>query len=98
MSSCESNIQSVRFTDDRLTFDLVDGRTITAPLAYYPTLMNASSEQRSDFEIVGHMVHWIGLDSDLSSDCLLEGAKELPLYYSSDEHRAGAESESKYEE
>ena len=98
MRICEANIQSARFTKDSLTFDLVDGRTITAPLAYYPTLMNASSEQRSDFEIVGHMVHWIGLDSDLSSDCLLKGAKELPLYYSSDEHRAVAESESKYEE
>ena len=98
MNAYEVDIKVVHFTKDTLTFDLVDGRTITAPLAYYPTLMNASSEQRSDFEIVGHMVHWIGLDSDLSSDCLLKGAKELPLYYSSDEHRAVAESESKYEE
>lgn len=98
MNACEVDIKAVRFAKDRLTFDRVDGRTITVPLAYYPTLMNASTEQRSDFEIVGHMVRWIELDSDLSSDCLLKGAKELPLHYSSDEHRAVAESEPKYEE
>jgi hypothetical protein len=45
---------------------------------------------------VGHMVHWIGLDADLSSDCLLQGAKELPLYHSPQEHRAVAESAGRY--
>ena len=98
MNACEVDVKAVRFDDDSLAFDLVDGRTISAPLAYYPTLMNASEEQRNDFKIVGHMVHWIALDADLSSDCLLQGAKELPLYHIPDEHRAVAESEVKYSE
>jgi len=82
--------------DDSLVFDLVDGRTISAPLAYYPTLMNATEDQQLDFKVVGHMVHWIALDADLSSDCLLQGAKELPLYHIPDEHRAVAETDAKY--
>jgi hypothetical protein len=98
MSAYEVDIEAVRFSADSLTFELADGRVISAPLAYYPTLMNATEQQRTDFEIVGHMVHWIELDADLSSDCLLQGAKELPLYYgASDDHRAVAEeSEEKY--
>ncbi len=40
MNACEVDIEAVRFADDSLVFDLVDGRTISAPLAYYPTLMN----------------------------------------------------------
>ncbi len=96
MNVCEVDIKGVRFADDRLVFDLADGRIISVPLTYYPTLMNATEEERHDFEIVGHMVHWKALDADLSSDCLLQGAKELPLYYSSGEHRAVAESGSEY--
>ena len=96
MRESEIDIQIVRFTDDSLIFDLVDGRIISAPLTYYPTLMNATEDQRLDFEIVGHMVHWIGLAADLSSDCLLQGAKELPQYHSPDEQRAVTETEAKY--
>jgi len=96
MNAYEVDIKNVRFTDASLIFDLVDGRTISAPLAYYPTLMNATEDQRLDFEVVGHMVHWLGLDADLSSDCLLQGVKELPLYYSPDEQRAVAEAVAKY--
>jgi hypothetical protein len=96
MNVYEADIKAVRFTDDSLVFDLVDGRSIRAPLVYYPTLMSATAEQRNDFEIVGHMVHWIKLDADLSSDCLLQGAKELPLYHSPQEHRAVAESAGRY--
>ena len=98
MNACEVDIKAVRFADDSLVFDLVDGRTISTPLTYYPTLMNASEEQRNDFKIVGHMVYWVALDADLSSDCLLQGAKELPLYHIPDEHRAVAESKVKYSE
>ena len=96
MSVYEVDIKNIRFTDDSLIFDLVDGRIISAPLTYYPTLMNATEDQRLDFEIVDHMVHWIGLDADLSSDCLLQGAKELLQYHPPDEQRAVAEEEAKY--
>jgi hypothetical protein len=99
MSVYEVDIEAVRCAADSLTFDLVDGRTISAPLAYYPTLMNATEEQRGDFEIVGHMVHWIALDADLSSDCLLQGAKELPFYPSlAEQHQAVAEENAHYNE
>ncbi len=96
MSVYEVDIESVRFMDASLVFDLADGRTISAPLAYYPTLMNATKDQQLDFKVVGHMVHWIALDTDLSSDCLLQGAKELSLYHIPAEQRAVAEDEGNY--
>jgi hypothetical protein len=76
MNVYEIDIEQVRFTDDSLIFDLADGRSISAPLAYYPTLLNATVEQRKDFKIIHHMVYWPELDADLSSDCLLQGARE----------------------
>ncbi|MBI4325322.1 MAG: DUF2442 domain-containing protein [Chloroflexi bacterium] len=70
------DVTAVHITDDRLTFDLEDGRSVSVPLAFYPTLMLAAPEERAEYEICHSSVYWPKLDCDLSSDCLLRGAKE----------------------
>ncbi len=69
-------ITAVRVTEDSLTIDLLDGRTITVPLAWYPRLLHASDAQRSRFRITGagYVIHWPDLDEHLSSEGLLAGA------------------------
>lgn len=73
-------IQAIKITNVALTFQLMDGRTISVPLAYYPTLMLATKAERETFEICGSSVHWPKLDCDLGSDHLLRGAKEAPYF------------------
>jgi len=70
------DISAVHITDERLTFDLEDGRTVSVPLAFYPTLLLASARERAAFEICHSSVHWPKLDCDISSNCLLRGAQE----------------------
>ncbi len=69
-------ITAVRVTDDSLTADLLDGRTITVPLAWYPRLLHASESQRNNLRIMGagYVIHWPDLDEHLSSQGLLAGA------------------------
>jgi hypothetical protein len=80
MSSSEpkagERITAVRITDDSLTIDLLDGRTITVPLAWYPSLLHASDSQRSNFRIIGagFVINWPDLDEHLSSQGLIAGA------------------------
>lgn len=72
----DTRVLTVRVDDDRLTVDLMDGRTIAVPLAWYPRLMDASPEQRSHWELAGggHGIHWPDVDEDLSTEGLLRGA------------------------
>ena len=70
------DVTAVKIANDRLTFDLEDGRSVSVPLAFYPTLMLATAKQRRHFEISHSSVYWPDLDCDLSSDCLLRGARE----------------------
>lgn len=69
-------VKNVRFTEDTLSVDLADGRTITVPLAWYPRLLHASQEQRENWEVCGggYGIHWPDLDEDLSTEGLLRGA------------------------
>jgi hypothetical protein len=74
------DVTAVLITEERLTFDLEDGRSISVPLAYYPTLMLATPEDRAAYEICHSSVYWPALDCDISSHCLLRGAKEARKY------------------
>jgi hypothetical protein len=74
------SIKRVVVTEHRLTFDLEDGRSISAPLDWYPTLRLATPAERQNFEVVHSSVHWPDLDCDLSSDGLLRGAREDPRW------------------
>ena len=69
-------VRNVHFDDDTFSVDLVDGRTITVPYAWYPRLLHASSEQLSKWEICGggYAIHWPDIDEDLSTEGLLRGA------------------------
>jgi hypothetical protein len=67
--------QQVTVTDDSLVVDLTDGRTITAPLAWYPRLVHATPQERNTWRLIGdgEGVHWPDLDEDLSVEGLLLG-------------------------
>ncbi len=69
-------VTDVRFTDDAISVDLFDGRTITVPLAWYPRLLHATPEQRAKWRIAGagYGIHWPDIDEDLSTQGLLQGA------------------------
>ena len=65
----DTRVRDVSITDDELSVSLMDGRTITVPLAWYPRLANATPEQRGHWEIAGagHGIHWPDVDEDLST-------------------------------
>jgi hypothetical protein len=69
-------VKDVIFTEDTLAVDLVDGRTIVVPLVWYPRLLDASSEQRQNWQVsaAGYGIHWPDIDEDLSTAGLLHGA------------------------
>ena len=63
-------------SDISLNVELVDGRTISVPLIWFPTLSNATREQLKNWELLGHGegIHWPELDEDISVAGLLAGA------------------------
>ncbi len=69
-------VKAVRFTEDLLVVDLLDGRTISVPLAWYPRLLAATLEQRANWRVAGggFGIHWPDVDEDLSTEGLLRGA------------------------
>ena len=72
----DERVLDVRFDEHSLIVDMMDGRTISAPLAWYPRLLNASPDQRAHWEKCGggYGIHWPELDEDLSTEGLLRGA------------------------
>ena len=73
----EASAQSVAISEDSLTVDLVDGRTIIVPLVWYPRLWYGTPEERNRFEIIaeGTLIHWPDLDEDLGVSGLLAGRR-----------------------
>ena len=69
-------VQDVRVTEDTLSVDLLDGRTISVLLAWYPRLLHATQAQRSNWRVAGggFGIHWPDIDEDLSTEGLLRGA------------------------
>ena len=63
-----------------MAVDLMDGRTIVVPLAWYPRLLDATLEQRRNWRIsyAGYAIHWPEVDEDLSTEGLLRGAPAAP--------------------
>jgi Protein of unknown function (DUF2442) len=72
----DERVLDVRFDAHSLIVDLMDGRTISVPLAWYPRLAEATAEQRAHWEKCGggYGIHWPDLDEDLSTEGLLRGA------------------------
>jgi hypothetical protein len=72
-----TRVKEVRVTGDSLSVDLIDGRTITVPLAWYPRLLHATPAQRANWQIAGagFGIHWPDVDEDLSTAGLLLGLR-----------------------
>ena len=72
----DERVLDVRFDEASLIVDLMDGRTISVPLAWYPRLLQASAKQRANWEKsgAGFGIHWPEIDEDLSTEGLLRGA------------------------
>jgi len=67
--------EDVRVTNDSLIVDLSDGRTISVPLEWFPRLLHATPEERSNWRLIGrgHGVHWEEIDEDISVEGLVAG-------------------------
>ena len=65
----------VTVSDEALTVDLSDGRTITVPLGWSPRLSHGSPTERANWRLVGGGmgIHWPDLDEDISVASLLAG-------------------------
>ena len=72
----DERVQNVYFTEDTISVDIMDGRTITVPLVWYPKLLAATPEQREKWNVCGggYGIHWEEIDEDLSTEGLLRGA------------------------
>src|SRR5438128_7366901 len=70
-----ARIVHVEVTDDTLSVDLEDGRTISVPIGWYPRLAHGTSFERANFQIsgAGYGVHWPELDEDIGVEGLLVG-------------------------
>jgi len=67
--------ERVIVTKDNLTVDLVDGRTVSAPLAWYPRLLRGTPQERKKWRLIGdgEGIHWPDLDEDISVEHLVLG-------------------------
>jgi hypothetical protein len=67
--------QDVHVSNDTLTVDLSDGRTISVPLGWFPRLEYGRAEERANWRLIGkgHGIHWPDLDEDISVEGLLAG-------------------------
>lgn len=74
-------IVGVHVTEDTLTVDLEDGRTISVPLSWYPRLAYATAEERMNYRIAGagYGIHWPELDEDIGVEGLLTGKRAASL-------------------
>ena len=69
------NTEDVTVTEDTLTAELSDGRTISVPLVWYPRLVHATQEERDKWELLGdgQGIRWPDLDEDISTEGLIAG-------------------------
>ncbi|MBC8182907.1 DUF2442 domain-containing protein [candidate division KSB1 bacterium] len=61
--------------EDTLTVDLDDGRSVSAPIVWFPRLTHASAKERNNWRLIGdgEGIHWEDIDEDISIDNLLFG-------------------------
>jgi len=71
----EVRIKDIIVTEDAITAQLMDGRTISVPLAWSWRLSEATLKERGNWEIIGdgHGVHWPDIDEDISAEGMLYG-------------------------
>jgi hypothetical protein len=71
----EALAQKVLVTADELFVELVDGRTVSIPVQWYPRLAHGSTAERQNWQIIGRGagIHWPDLDEDIAVEDLLAG-------------------------
>ncbi|AJJ22427.1 DUF2442 domain-containing protein [Yersinia enterocolitica] len=69
--------KTVRFDDATMWVELSDARVLGVPLVWFPRLMNASDEERNNYELSLHGIHWDHLDEDISVEGLLHGRGDV---------------------
>ena len=71
----DARVTGVHVTDDTITAELADGRTVSVPLAWSWRLSEASPEQRANWRVIGsgQGVHWPDVDEDISVRGMLDG-------------------------
>ncbi|MGA9347812.1 MAG: DUF2442 domain-containing protein [Anaerolineae bacterium] len=77
-------VVNVTTTDDTLSVDLDDGRTVSAPIGWYPRLAYGTPAERANFQIssAGYGIHWPDLDEDIGVEGLLLGKKSTESFAS----------------
>ena len=79
LDCAETTIRAKRIqvSNDRLTVDLIDGRTLSVPLEWYPRLFHGEPEERNEFQLIanGLGIYWPRLDEDISIQNLIEGRR-----------------------
>ena len=90
--NADERVDSVEFSDEFITVGLKDGRRISVPLDWYPRLLHASPDVRSNWQICGggYGIHWPAIDEDLSTEGLLRGAPAPNKSPNADASKAGA--------
>ena len=77
----ESSLRALRVevTQEALVVDLVDGRSVSVPLVWYPRLLQASVEERQQFRLIGggEGIHWELLDEDISVEGIVAGRRSM---------------------
>jgi hypothetical protein len=68
-------IVSATVTDDTVSVDLEDGRTIAVPIGWYPRLAHGTPAERANMQIsgAGYGLHWPELDEDIGIEGLIVG-------------------------
>ena len=67
--------ENVKISEEALTVDIDDGRTISVPLSWFPRLLYGSADERNNWRLIGRGegIHWPDLDEDISITGLLDG-------------------------
>ena len=70
-----ANAVSVDISDELLSVELDDGRSVSLPLSWYPRLFHGTTEERKNFRLIGKGagIHWEDLDEDLSTESIIAG-------------------------
>ena len=65
----------VHVSNDALSVELSDGRTISVPVGWYPRLSHGTTEERNHWRLIGNGrgIHWPDVDEDISVENLLAG-------------------------
>jgi hypothetical protein len=84
MSTFKDDLERARavgvfLTVDELRVTLIDGRTLTVPLLWFPRLVHGTASERKNWRFIGkgEGIHWPELDEDISIANLLAGKPSM---------------------